>query len=168
MTADYILKCRSLFDRVTPLFHRDCGELCGGACCKGDENACVFLFPGERELLEGKGFEFRKTQGNSGFDALVCGGSCDRRHRPLGCMIFPLFPYAVEVSDGVKIIPVTDPRAHSVCPIASSTRELSVGFVKAVRRTGEYMLLDNTLKTYLLEVSSQLREIAQLGELFNN
>ena len=39
----------SLLEEVTPL-PADCGQLCGAACCKGDDETGMYLFPGERVM----------------------------------------------------------------------------------------------------------------------
>ena len=48
-----VIAARELLEDVTPLW-RDCGRACGGACCQSDEDGQggVYLFPGERTLLE--------------------------------------------------------------------------------------------------------------------
>ena len=45
-------KARALLENVTPM-NRDCGRICGAACCQPDEegHGGVFLFPGEEELI---------------------------------------------------------------------------------------------------------------------
>ena len=42
----------SLLDDVTPL-KADCGALCDGACCKGDD-AGMYLFPHEEVMYSGR------------------------------------------------------------------------------------------------------------------
>ncbi len=157
-------KCYALLERETPLYRRDCGGKCGKACCKGGENDAVFLFPYEKELLASTDFSFISVEGNLGFNALCCGGDCDRRYRPLGCRVFPLFPLAVETENGVKISVVFDPRAAALCPIEKNAGVISRRFVRAVKRTGMLLLLDETTRAYLLSVSDELREYALLRQ----
>ena len=157
-------KCYALFERETPLYCRDCGKLCGKVCCKGDKNDAVFLFPYEKELLELSVFSFMSSEGNGGCDALLCGGACDRKQRPLGCRVFPLFPLALDLGDTVKISVILDPRAVAVCPLAENPQVISRRFVRAVKRCGELLLLDERTKKYLLALSDELREYASLRQ----
>ena len=60
---------------LTPL-KGDCGKLCDCACCKGDENTGMLLFPFEETNLE-----IRKNE--AGERLAVCNGRCDRKTRPL-------------------------------------------------------------------------------------
>ena len=50
-----VLRARMLLDALTPL-KTDCGRLCGGACCQGDETTGMLLFPGEDALYAGCAF----------------------------------------------------------------------------------------------------------------
>ncbi len=45
-----VLSARAALSDLTPLL-TDCGRLCGVACCKGDEQTGMLLFPGEEALL---------------------------------------------------------------------------------------------------------------------
>ena len=45
-TEKRVSRARRLLADLTPL-QTDCGALCGGACCKGDEGTGMLLFPGE-------------------------------------------------------------------------------------------------------------------------
>lgn len=142
----------------TPLGRTDCGKLCGGKCCKGGENDGMWLFPGEEELLEGKGFEIKKCEANSNGFALVCNGSCNRKHRPLACRFFPLFPVIIE-EDGIESVKViADPRA-GLCPLADDEFRQSPRFVRAVRRAGKILAQDKAIHDYLRELSDELVEI---------
>ena len=69
---------------LTPL-KADCGLLCDGACCKGDEKTGMRLFPHEESSL-------RTILTEDGVRLAVCDGTCDRSKRPLACRIFPFFP----------------------------------------------------------------------------
>lgn len=152
---DVIADCRSLFNGVTPLDF-DCGKLCGGKCCRGDEDTGMLIFPGEEKLLEGE-FEIRRGS----FSIAVCSGTCRRSKRPLACMIYPLFPLAVkDENGGITVKVVRDIRAH--CPINDSGTEVKKRFARAVKRTGEYLLLNDETKKFLLEISNELTEIENL------
>ena len=45
-----VLSARAALSDLTPLL-TDCGRLCGFACCKGDEQTSMLLFPGEEALF---------------------------------------------------------------------------------------------------------------------
>lgn len=82
--ADYSSMYNKIFKimgELTPLTV-DCGVLCNGACCKGDEQTGMRLFPHEDSSLN-----VRKIE--NGERLAVCNGSCDRAERPLACRIFP-------------------------------------------------------------------------------
>ena len=52
MKKENVLKsCYALFRNITPL-NIDCGKLCGGKCCKGDDKTGMLLFPGEEKLID--------------------------------------------------------------------------------------------------------------------
>lgn len=61
----------------------DCGVLCNHACCKGDENTGMLLFPFEETSLDVKITE-------DGNRLAVCNGSCDRNIRPYWRVEFSL------------------------------------------------------------------------------
>lgn len=94
---------------------------------------------------------------------LVCRGECDRRKRPLACRIFPLFPLALENENGTVIVPVPDPRA-GMCPLLRCPEKIDRSFYRAVRRAGEYLLRDEDTRKYLIELSSEITDIAELAE----
>ena len=54
-TPEAVLAARTLLGPLTPL-QSDCGRLCGGACCQGDEQTGMLLFPGEDALYAGCDF----------------------------------------------------------------------------------------------------------------
>ena len=164
MDTNYLSKALSLLERETPLKLRDCGTYCRSICCKGgglDET--VFLFPDEKELFFEQNYKFLQTKANFSYDALVCNGICDRKYRPLGCRIFPLFPLATKIGDTVKISVVFDPRAKRICPLSNNMNIISKSFIKAVKRAGEYLILDKKQQEYLLSLSDELREYANLS-----
>lgn len=158
-----LLRAAEILERVAPFSGRNCGSLCGAACCKGSDNDGMELFPGEYELLTGeKGFKIVESQGENQRRILVCSGECNRRNRPLACRFFPLFPLAVEHDGEIKIIPVPDPRA-AVCPLISHSGEISKRFYRSVRLAGKYLIRDNECRDYLLNLSSEIQEIADLA-----
>ena len=48
---DTVRAARNLLETLTPL-KTDCGRLCQGACCQGDEQTGMLLFPGEEAFYE--------------------------------------------------------------------------------------------------------------------
>ncbi len=83
-----VLAARELLHTLTPL-KTDCGKLCGGACCQGDDATGMLLFPGEDALYENCAFakvlsaDF--SLGGTPARLLVCQGHCERENRPLAC-----------------------------------------------------------------------------------
>lgn len=154
-TIGTVKRCREILRSVTPL-KNDCGALCGGACCAGDDRTGMGLFPGEYELLKGCGeFGFFDSEGNFGYKTAVCGGSCDRENRPLACMIFPYYP----VVDPVDMR--ADLRAAAICPLLTS-REPQSGFIDAMLRVAELMSGDEALRDYAGSVNSEIDELYEL------
>ena len=91
-----VMRARELLQTLTPL-RRDCGGVCGAACCAPDEDGQggMLLFPGEEALYQPlpAGFSLRQDDGVlPGMLLLTCGGVCDRALRPLACRMFPLTP----------------------------------------------------------------------------
>ena len=73
-----LLRAAEILERVTPFSGRNCGSLCGAACCKGSDNDGMELFPGESELLAGeKGFKFVESQGEirAGYSSVTEGAT---------------------------------------------------------------------------------------------
>ena len=135
-SLDAVLSARKLLRSVTPL-RRDCGRVCGGACCQSDEDGQggMLLFPGEEKLYADlpPGFSLEKNdQVLPGALLLVCSGSCDRDARPLSCRLFPLLP----IRGGA----VLDRRAWAVCPLmASGIAGLNGDFVRTVTAAGDLL-----------------------------
>ena len=88
---------RKRLKTLTPLPF-DCGRLCDGACCKGDSDSGMYLFPFEEKFYEDKkGFDVSDSEllypDSSPVRFICCNNFCNRSERPISCMIFPLFPY---------------------------------------------------------------------------
>lgn len=137
MNREYLLAARALLMDVTPMA-RDCGRMCGAACCQPDEDGQggVHLFPGEEELLgEVVWAEVREDSallGGKRARMLVCGGECERDKRPLGCMIFPLTP---RIDEQGRVDVDFDRRARAMCPlIRHGMTGLKRDFVQATRQ----------------------------------
>ncbi|MBQ7784535.1 MAG: hypothetical protein IJ381_00090 [Clostridia bacterium] len=150
---DAVREARMLLENLTPL-KTDCGRLCQGACCQGDENTGMLLFPGEDAFYVDCGFARILPAGFKlgGQDALllVCNGTCDRSNRPLACRLFPLFCKFKE--DGMTKLRM-DVRAKSVCPLTDyGIRALDADFKQAARRAYDILLKEETCAAYLREL----------------
>ena len=141
--TDYQKLYRRIFkimENVTPLTV-DCGVLCGGACCKGDSNTGMILFPNEESELN-----IKIT--SDGSRLAVCNGTCDRRKRPLACMIFPFFP---TIDENGKIFVELDYRAKRACPMIDHCDEILFDpkFFKAVKKVGKLLAKDKLCREFL-------------------
>lgn len=157
-------KAYEILYNETPLGFYNCGRLCDGLCCRGDESG-MWLFPGEDRLFRDKeGFTVCETEGNHGYPMVICSGECNRRERPLACRIFPLFPMVSEVDGEPDICVSVDPRA-GMCPLSHGSKPFDNDFVKAVRRAAQCMVRDPELYDYLKCVTEELEEIKYLKNL---
>ena len=145
-----VLAARELLENLTPL-KTDCGRLCQGACCRGDEATGMLLFPGEEALYEGCAFarvvptDF--SLGGTPAQLLVCDGRCDRKNRPLACRLFPLFLKFRE--DQTPVLRM-DARARAVCPLTDyGLKALDPEFRQAARRAYDLLLEDKACADYL-------------------
>ena len=145
-----VLRARALLCALTPL-KTDCGRLCGGACCQGDETTGMLLFPGEDALYErcafGRVLPAGFPLGGAPANLFVCEGRCPREDRPLACRLFPMF-LAFTKNGGTRVR--MDTRAASVCPLyACGVYGLSAEFVDAARQAYDVLLEDETCAAYL-------------------
>ena len=145
-----VLRARMLLNALTPL-KTDCGRLCGGACCQGDETTGMLLFPGEDALYErcafGRVLPAGFALGGAPARLFVCEGHCPRAERPLACRLFPLF-LAFTKGGGTRVR--MDTRAASVCPLyACGAQGLDAAFVDAARQAYDALLEDETSAAYL-------------------
>lgn len=133
----------------------DCGVLCNHACCKGDENTGLILFPYEETTLNVKNTE-------NGDRLAVCNGCCDRNKRPLACRIFPFFP---TIDDKGKIYVELDYRATRLCPMIEHCDELLLDpkFLKAIKKVGNILKRDDVCRAFL---ESSTKEIDTYKEFF--
>ena len=154
-----LLAAREKLKSVTPL-KRDCGRVCGAACCRSPENeeTGMLLFPGEEEAYRGKeGWTIRETAMGP---MAVCPGHCDRDERPLACRLFPLLPVIRE--DG-EVRAVTDLRARAVCPLARQGRSaLDPAFTEAVREAGSLLTADGDQAAFLKRLEEEQEELKRL------
>ena len=150
---------REKLKSVTPL-KRDCGRVCGAACCRSPEGeeTGMLLFPGEKEAYTGKeGWTVRETAMGP---MAVCSGHCDRDERPLACRLFPLLPVIRE--DG-EVRAVTDLRAKAVCPLARQGKSaLDPAFTEAVREAGSLLAADEEQAEFLKKLTEEQEELKRL------
>ena len=139
----------------TPL-RKDCGQICGGECCKGDSETGMLLFPFEESAFTVKEKEDVRL--------CVCEGSCNRDERPLSCRIFPFFPY-VTPEGKIKVIP--DIRGVNICPLISHFDEVRFdrGFLYRVKKVGRLLYTDEECRKFLEETSREIDALIALSEL---
>ncbi len=140
-------KINTVLGDLTPLTV-DCGVLCGGACCKGDKNTGMRLFPYEENTM-------RINTTSYGYDLVVCNGNCDRTNRPLACKIFPFFP---TIDNKGRVFVELDYRATRLCPMIEHCDELLFNpkFFKAVKKVGKILSKDKKCKEYLIRCTEEI------------
>lgn len=141
---DAVLRARELLQTLTPL-RRDCGGICGAACCAPDEDGQggMLLFPGEEALYQTLPEGYALCRDDSvmpGMLLLTCNGRCQRELRPLACRMFPLIP-VLQMRDGHEALRVqVDPRAYAVCPLCESgVRGMDGAFAQAVLQSARIL-----------------------------
>ncbi|MBQ4313769.1 MAG: hypothetical protein IJC18_06105 [Clostridia bacterium] len=136
---------------LTPL-GKDCGVLCDAICCKGDASSGMRLFPHEKTCLD--------TCDAEGGILAVCDGTCDRAQRPLACRIFPMFP---TIDERGRIFVEIDARAKRMCPIAAHSEMVKFDrrFIRAVKKVGELLALDDECREFLHQTTEEIDMIAQ-------
>lgn len=156
---DVIKTCYSLLHNVTPLTF-DCGKICQGKCCKGDEKTGMLLFPGEENLIDPNMTIYKNVNGDS---FAVCDGTCDRNKRPLACRIYPLFPI-IKNKEGEEYIE-TEFDSRADCPLLSGEFEVSREFAKRVKRAGKYLILNEETAEFYRELSDEISEYNELKNI---
>ena len=149
-TTDYkkmYKKIEKILGDLTPL-KADCGHLCDGACCKGDAQTGMRLFPHEESTLT-----VHHTE--DGVRLAVCDGTCDRSKRPLACRIFPFFP---TIDEKGRIFVEEDSRGALVCPMVGHGDEILFDrrFLRAVRRVGKILAKDEACRAFLYQVTEEI------------
>ena len=161
MKKESVIKtCYSLLRSVTPLEY-DCGKICNGKCCKGDDKTGMLLFLGEEGLIDP---DIKIVKNEKGESFAVCNGLCDRNKRPLSCRIYPLFPIIKKDEKGEYIEVEFDSRAD--CPLTSGEYEITRDFAKRVKRVGKYLLLNQETEEYYRELSDEIQEYIVLKNIF--
>ncbi|MBR1408814.1 MAG: hypothetical protein IJ573_07970 [Clostridia bacterium] len=151
-----VLKAREVLQDVTPL-NADCGRFCGAACCAGDDETGMLLFPGEaplyRDCAFGRVIPANFSLGGKPARLFVCGGSCARSERPLACRIFPLLVSPQPQGASLRM----DPRSAGVCPLyGSGLSGLAPGFRDAAGRAAEILAEEPECRRFLQDLSRQL------------
>ena len=146
-------RASEILGELTPLYS-DCGKLCGGACCKGDENLGMRLFPHEESVLN-------KTALENGTTLAVCNGSCERQLRPLSCKIFPFFPI---IHDDGHISADIDVRAINLCPMVKNCDVIKFNkdFIIAVRKVGRLLATNSEIADFLLQTKAEIETYKKL------
>lgn len=151
-----IVRANDIIGNLTPI-PADCGKLCGAACCEGDDDVGMLLFPGESVHLSNvpnfRMFRIKYMGGRTWL--LTCDGTCDRSMRPLSCRIFPLAPH---VSVDGTVTAVLDPRARRMCPLTSGDF-LNKRFVKAVGKAFEVLATEPKMLDFMKRVSDEVEEL---------
>ena len=149
-----VLAARQALGAYTPLV-ADCGRLCGGACCQGDEQTGMLLFPGEEKLYDRCDFArvvpAEYALGGEAARLLVCRGTCPRESRPLACRLFPLF-LRFDAQGNPHV--VLDSRAHAVCPLTDYGMDaLSGAFVAAAKKAYDALMESDRCAAFLRGLS---------------
>lgn len=153
-----IKKSYKILKNLTPV-SSDCGLLCNGECCKGDNTTGMLLFPGEESLfINDNNYTVIMTEDDK--QIVVCHGKCDRQTRPLSCRIFPLIPLLIDNN----IYVVDDPRAKGICPLIYNEVKLDKRFEKAVYKIGKLLLKNDETRAFLLSLTEEITEILTLQQ----
>lgn len=165
---EFYEKIYALFEKTTPLGDTDCGLACGAACCKGDADEGMYLFPGEMSVYNGK--EDWISVEKSEFEVngvpvpiAICGGKCDRHKRPLSCRIFPLMFYAKRGDKNIQI--KMDPRGRAMCPLVRvlGIDDLDEQFVLNVTEAADMLSEYKDVMEFIYEQSELVDEMPNLG-----
>ncbi len=164
MNIDLLIQARQRIGALTPL-KRDCGLLCGAACCsESDAGDGMLLFPGEEALLPETEKQFLYSHTLSRFGPVllyVCTGTCDRESRPLACRIFPLAPFRMR---GGRFRAQIDVRGRPICPLTHSVKQsLDPDFVLAVEDAFNLLAEDEEYAQYLTSIDAVVREYASFS-----
>ena len=148
-----VLAARELLYSLTPL-KTDCGALCANACCAGDDETGMLLFPGEDALYDactfGRVIAADFSLGGEQAKLFVCSGRCERENRPLACRLLPLF-LAFLKNGGTKVR--IDDRARAVCPLCDyGMAGLDQEFADAARKAYDLLLEDEGCRAYLRDL----------------
>ena len=146
-----------LLEKATPI-GVDCGQLCNGACCEGDGETGMYLFPFEECMYDGREEWLKIYDSDFIFKGkpvkiAICNGTCDRKKRPLSCRIFPLFKIDGELKN--------DLRAVHVCPLAKGNitlEEYDQTFVENTKKVFNILEKFTTTREYVAETQKIIDE----------
>ena len=152
-----------MLDNCTPLKNVDCGQLCESACCKGDGETGMYLFPHEEIMfkdnpswLEISESRIEMSNGKKVLLA-VCNGTCPRERRPLSCRVFPLVPSDKNVSE-------IDLRARAICPLCYGEDLINKKFYKKASRCFRILSSKPEIKPFLdmlVEINTEFKRFLQ-------
>ena len=171
-----------LLDRVSPI-DRDCGELCGAACCTvsgktqgyREQELGIYLLPGEEKIHSKKDdwlvwtvedaedFDFPESwKGKVNFVCCKTPPICPRAKRPMQCRTFPLTPHINQ--DGELSLVYNDMELPYRCPLIDEEIPLNERFVQATFTVWKH-LIEDPLIYDLVKLDSETRE-RQIEELY--
>ena len=148
-----VLQARQLLEQLTPL-RRDCGRICGAACCQADEDGQggMLLLPMEDRLYTSLPSGMRLQRDDAvlpDMKLLVCDGTCDRTQRPYACRVFPLTPVLETRDEKERLRVIVDPRAYAVCPLCEyGMNGMDTGFAQAVLESARILCRHETYREY--------------------
>ncbi len=152
--AEALSAARDILSGVTPL-KRDCGRVCGAACCEPDEEGRggMLLFPAEEALYRGaEGFKVTDCADLPGGRLVTCSGRCARDTRPLSCRFFPLWPDA-------RGRAAMDRRALGTCPLCRyGLKGLDPAFVRAAEEAAAVLVAVPEHRAFLEAVERRVAE----------
>lgn len=154
-----ILRAYEMIAERTPI-RADCGKLCNAACCRGEEDAGMLLFPGEMLIMSCvenfRIYRMRYMEGRAWL--LTCPGQCDRQYRPLSCRIFPLAP-CIDNQGNLTVQP--DPRARRICPLWNS-EYIDRSFYRAVEKALLFLAEEPRIYDFMRRLSEELEDYRKL------
>ena len=135
----------------------------------------MLLFPGEEVIFMNKPvspyFSLSPVSVGKGVKGVfaVCDGTCNRKHRPLACRIFPYLPI-LDHNQSVEII--KDPRA-SICPLIHLENEDAHGvmdptFIDSLYEAFDYLVRFEGVSEFLEAVYHNAKEVKVVRDLFLN
>ncbi len=146
-------KIFKIIGNETPL-KADCGKVCDCACCKGDENTGMLLFPFEETELLVK----TTVEGNR---LAVCNGTCDRSKRPLACRIFP---FQITVNEKNRTFVELDQRGRGICPLITLRDQVEFNnkFISRLKKVGKLLKKDEIILEFLKKQTEETDQILKL------
>lgn len=155
-----------LLEDVTPI-KADCGKLCNAACCEGDDETGMYLFPFEETMYDGTEKWLKIYDSDFIFNGkpvklATCNGKCDRKKRPLSCRIFPLF------SSERKHL-CADKRASHLCPLVAGKIQLdeyNPEFIENVTKVFNILQKFKITREYIRETQKIIDEYDEIQDIF--